>query len=240
MTDTKLNTTKKENKGQFKKGDIPWNKGKPFLAGKKNPMYGKPTFGHLGKHHSQKTKKLLSKMFKGRKMSKAWIEKIGKGNLGNKHSLSARKKMSETKKGNKNPAWKGGITPKNQKIRHSIEYRLWREAVFARDNWTCEKCKQRGGRLHSHHIKNFPQYPKLRFAINNGITFCRDCHQEFHKIYGIKNNTEKQLGEFLKNKLVTKYLPNSPKEREPRPEMVKCPKCRGYYLTGENICHCKK
>lgn len=93
--------------------------------------------------------------------------------------------------------WKGGITPEINKIRMSIEMKFWREGNFARDNYTCQKCKERGGKLRCHHIQNFAQYPELRFAIDNGITFCENCHPEFHRKYGIKNNTKEQLGEFL-------------------------------------------
>ena len=79
----------------------------------------------------------------------------------------------------------------------SIDFRLWREAVFARDNWICQKYGLRGGKLHPHHIQNFAQYPELRFAIDNGITLSEKAHKEFHKKYGIKNNTKGQLEEFL-------------------------------------------
>ena len=84
-------------------------------------------------------------------------------------------------KGKDNPNWQGGITPKSIAIRMSIEYRLWREAVFARDNWTCETCKEKGGRLNAHHIKSFSKFPELRFAIDNGQTLCRKCHRKIHK-----------------------------------------------------------
>ena len=95
--------------------------------------------------------------------------------------LEAKIKLSESKRGNKNPAWKGGISLINKRLRHRIEYRLWREAVFARDNWTCQRCQVRGGYLHPHHIKFFASYPELRFAIDNGITLCIKCHYLWHR-----------------------------------------------------------
>ena len=61
-----------------------------------------------------------------------------------------------------------------------------------------KRIKKRGGwKLNAHHIQNFAQYPELRTAIANGITFCKECHKEFHKIYGIKNNNAEQIKEFL-------------------------------------------
>lgn len=100
--------------------------------------------------------------------------------------------------GEKNPLWKGGVTPKNLIIRRSIEYRLWRESVYARDNWTCQKCKDNHGKnLVAHHINNFAQHPELRFAIDNGITLCAKCHNLFHKKNGVKDNTIEQLSAFL-------------------------------------------
>jgi len=112
-------------------------------------------------------------------------------------SEGTRRKLSEVKKGEKSSNWKGGITPENHKIRNSLEMKLWREAVLARDNWICQKCSQRGGSLKTHHIFNFASYIDLRFDINNGITLCDKCHKAFHKAYGFKNNTRGQLEEFL-------------------------------------------
>ena len=99
-----------------------------------------------------------------------------KSNLGKHPSEKTRNKMSESRKGKNNPCWKGGITSKNHIIRRSIEFRLWREAVFARDNWTCQGCNRRGVSLNAHHLKSFAEFPELRFAIDNGQTLCEKCH----------------------------------------------------------------
>ena len=83
--------------------------------------------------------------------------------------------------GAKNNMWKGGITPINEKIRKSIEYKIWREAVFARDNWTCVFCNKKedvSGSLEADHIKPFAYFPELRFAIDNGRTLCHICHSK--------------------------------------------------------------
>jgi len=67
-------------------------------------------------------------------------------------------------------------TSRNQIIRSSLEYKLWREAVFKRDNWACIWCGNKG-KLNADHIKPFAYYPELRFAIDNGRTLCVKCHK---------------------------------------------------------------
>jgi len=85
-------------------------------------------------------------------------------------------------KGKNHPAWKGGISLEEKRIRNGLEMILWRQSVFARDNWTCQMCNKRGSRvLNAHHIKSFKNFPKLRTAINNGITLCINCHHKSHK-----------------------------------------------------------
>lgn len=122
-------------------------------------------------------------------------------------SEETRKKMSESKKGKRpknslnwigknHPSWKGGITPINVIIRGSMESRLWREAVFKRDKWTCVWCGQIGGELNADHIKRFSEYPELRFAIDNGRTLCVPCHKKTESwgtkgLKGRKYNCEK-------------------------------------------------
>ena len=66
-------------------------------------------------------------------------------------------------------------------VRNSLDYKEWRKAVFCRDDYTCQYCGRRGGRLNAHHIKRFSKYPELRTELSNGITLCYDCHHAVHR-----------------------------------------------------------
>lgn len=80
--------------------------------------------------------------------------------------------------GSCNPNWKGGITPENNRLRNSDEYKAWRKAVFERDAYKCRECGVVGGCLHAHHIKEWSRYPEFRFSIDNGLTLCFSCHSK--------------------------------------------------------------
>lgn len=158
-----------------------------------------------GKTPSVETRKKMSLSQKGRKLTLEHRQKLSKAHLGVKLSKQHREKIGLGGKGikkpfskkhlenlslshigkaskEKHPNWKGGITPINQAIRHSTEYKLWRKAVFERDNYTCIWCGTRSGNgksvvLNADHIKRFADYPELRFAIDNGRTLCYQCHR---------------------------------------------------------------
>lgn len=153
----------------LKKGHSAWNKG---MKGK----YKMPE-----SHRLKTTKRLL-----GHKTSLETRRKISESEKGKKISVETRLKLSLKNKGipklnfrgDKSGAWKGGITPINKAIRMSLEYKLWREAIFKRDKWTCRWCYKIGGKLNADHIKPFSLYPELRFALDNGRTLCVDCHKK--------------------------------------------------------------
>jgi 5-methylcytosine-specific restriction endonuclease McrA len=83
--------------------------------------------------------------------------------------------------GEKSPDWQGGKTSKNMAVRNSVGYSTWRNLVFERDNYTCQKCGIRGGRLTAHHVKEFSDYPDFRMDVSNGQTICFKCHGDIHR-----------------------------------------------------------
>lgn len=150
-----------------------------------------------GKKRSAETRAKISKSLTGLSHSEETKKKMSLARMGTKCSLLVRENMSKGQSGSRGSNWQGGISSTNERVRKSFKYKLWREGVFKRDNYTCQKYKIKGGYLHPHHIKNFAEFPDLRFRISNGITLSDKAHKEFHKIYGLKNNTRKQLTEFL-------------------------------------------
>lgn len=133
----------------------------------------------MGMKRSEEARLKMRNAHLGKKQSPELIKKRieSRKNNGYRHSQATREKMSASqKKGPDHPFWRGGVTPANKVIRRSLEFKLWREAVFKRDNWTCVWCGVRGGVLHPDHIKPFAYYPELRFAIDNGRTLCKPCH----------------------------------------------------------------
>lgn len=81
--------------------------------------------------------------------------------------------------GPNNPMWKGGVTPEYEKLRKSTQYIEWRTHVFQRDDYVCQGCGQRGGKLQVDHELPFSEYPDLRLEILNGRTFCIPCHKKY-------------------------------------------------------------
>jgi len=75
------------------------------------------------------------------------------------------------------PLVPGGVSSEDMQIRNSPEYRYWRSAIYKRDDYTCQQCGVRGGRLEAHHVRQFATHPELRMDVDNGITLCKSCHR---------------------------------------------------------------
>ena len=183
------------------KGHIPWNKGAKGLtvawnkglknseetkrkisentkiALRKRIAAGLPVGLQKGNIVSMETRRKISATLKGRPST----------NLGRKASDETRLKMRNAQllrvaEGRHNTFH--GKSSEYQLIRESLDYRLWRESVFKRDNYTCQECGERGGKLNADHIKSFAEYPESRFEVSNGRTLCEECHKKTDTFLG--------------------------------------------------------
>lgn len=153
-----------------------------------------------GRKKSKATLVKMSLAQKGRVVTENHKRKIGLANLGKKRTREMKERMSRAQSGSKSNTWKGGITPLYLQIRHNIKTRQWSSDCFHRDDFICQECGNRGGKLHCHHIKHFAwiideyKIKTLEQAIdceelwdlNNGITLCQKCHINKHKKHGTK------------------------------------------------------
>ncbi len=144
-----------------------------------------------GKNNCMKRKEVrdkLSKSKKGKKFSTEHKNNMSKTN--HMRRFEDRKKHSAKLQGIPIGEWSGFKSDFNRRLRSGSKWKIWRELVFLRDNFTCqnsncEYCDNKiGVMLHPHHIKPLAQYPELAFKIENGITYCK----EFHLGSGLHSN----------------------------------------------------
>jgi len=168
----------------------------------------------LGHTVTEKTKKKLSKVkrgannpFYGKCHSITTKEKIKQALLGNTNNKGKHWKVSkrgrinmskgqiERVKNGTHNFYKHGNAKKNKILYYDVKYKIWRDSVFKRDNYTCQKCGFSGskGYITAHHIKSFSFFPKLRFNINNGITLCEKCHSKTDNYKGRSKRKELTL-----------------------------------------------
>jgi hypothetical protein len=179
--------------------------------GKSNTGKKKPWLIEMNK--SKKMRELVSKALTGRIRTKEHCKHLSeskKGKYLGENSILFGKRGKDTP-GYKNP--KDRIMPLMLAIRSSCRNKQYIQDGFSRDGYSCKKCgDNKGGNLNFHHKKSFntiytenhiqslegayncPEF----WDLNNGITLCRKCHEEFHKKYGWKNTIIEQTEEFLK------------------------------------------
>src|SRR4030067_625678 len=94
--------------------------------------------------------------------------------------------------GDKNPCWRGGLTPIFQLIRNSPKYSEWRFSVFKRDSFICQDCNTENVWLEAHHKDKFVDILRRNnilsleqsylcdelWNLDNGITLCEKCHNK--------------------------------------------------------------
>jgi len=123
--------------------------------------------------------------------------KVSAGLKGVVHSPESILKRAETNKANYEK--RGRKQELKKAIRKTGEYTSWRTSVFERDDFTCQECGERGGKLNADHIKTFSSLLRKHGVNNikqaricedlwdlaNGRTLCEPCHYETDT-YGFK------------------------------------------------------
>ena len=142
--------SKSQTHTHFKKGAQAWNRG---ITGKDSHSYGQKRQGLLGADNP----------FFGKKHSAEAIEAMRNAKLGKYEELANN--------------WRGGRAKERKVAMSRDEYKTLRKTVFIRDDYTCQLCGVRGGDLEMDHIKEWCNYPELRFVASNCRTLCKDCHK---------------------------------------------------------------
>lgn len=166
---------------------------------------------------SEATRELISKALKGKRKpprTEEHSKNLGmalKGkNMGENNpmkKIEVREKASAAQRGEKCYNWKGGRIDLKKQIRQCYKYKIWRDGIFERDNFTCQKCENRGGKLDPHHLNSFANIlDKYNiktiddalncgelWEINNGMTICTKCHKKT-PTYG-KNITRESVNQ---------------------------------------------
>lgn len=97
-----------------------------------------------------------------------------------------------------NPRYNESLTDEERlETRDTLENINWRNGTYKKDNYTCQYCGVKGGRLNAHHLDGFRWCEDERLDIDNGITLCKEHHKEFHHIYGYGHNTKEQFNKWI-------------------------------------------
>jgi len=161
----------------FQKGNkFGFKQGNKFGVGNKNV---------LGKHWKIKDTSRMSLAKKGKipknlevlkktPRTEEWKKRISESVKRTKHSSEFIKKMNGRKPWN----WiKDRTMLVKKQERNDVAYKEWRTNVWKRDSWKCKinNCDCYG-RIESHHILSWKDFPELRYDVNNGITLCHAHH----------------------------------------------------------------
>jgi hypothetical protein len=142
--------------------------------------------------------KLLPKNGKPRKyLCECKCGKFGSITIASLKSGNSTSCGCESNKGINNPNYNPNLTIEERMQRRLTPEAInWSKKIKERDKYTCQICKEVGGKLHSHHLDGYAWCKEKRFDLNNGICLCKKCHKKFHKTYGNKNNTKEQFLEY--------------------------------------------
>lgn len=111
-------------------------------------------------------------------------------------------KLNLIQKGKNHPSYNNFITDEERVYNRSLtKHAEWSKKVFIRDNYICQICGKNGG-VNAHHLDGWHWCKEKRLDLDNGVTLCKNCHNQFHKKYGYRNNTKQQFLDFQEGKVI--------------------------------------
>ena len=158
-----------------------------------HPLLGKPS-KQIGRTRTLEARLKMSEARKrflqtetGKMVHAANTQKAIQANMGAIFSPERCEKIRQSKVGKRRPDIAGeknwnwredrNAVLEKHRVRGSLEWKQWRAAVFARDDFTCKECGVRGVYIEPHHIIPVRSDWNKLFELNNGITLCRPCHK---------------------------------------------------------------
>ena len=156
-----------------------------------------------GKHHTPETRKKLSEALKGKPATRLIKTISPEIRLKISNSVKNLPPQSEITRERRRQSIKmrydklGRITILRKSVRRMAQYKVWQKQIFIRDDYTCQLCHKRGGYIHAHHKIKFAHILrlynikdaddayncKLLWDINNGVTYCKECHKKVELSY---------------------------------------------------------
>lgn len=119
--------------------------------------------------------KICGAEFNKRRLAKITTEQRERG-IKTRSESNRWKEYVISRTGSNHPRFNGGKRVR----REDYQLKKWRKDVYMRDNYTCQHCNKKAGKLEAHHIKTWAEFPGLRYNLENGITLCYDCHNKVH------------------------------------------------------------
>lgn len=164
------------------------------------------SFEYVKNFFASKGCELLSETYQGNKQKLAYRCDCGNKSLitfakfqaGQRCSYCKPIKLSEWQIGKKSRNYDHSKTDEERiRDRKYPEYIEWRRKVYARDNYSCQCCGEKGGKLNAHHIESYSKNPHLRTDVNNGVTLCEPCHKRYHADFDRNDADEGSFIEFM-------------------------------------------
>ena len=118
-------------------------------------------------------------------------ERVVQGdNLRSGHTTSCgchHREMLSARRGDKSPTWNPKLTQKDRDGRRlgtpaNFAWKALAQQIRRRDRATCLACGEHG--THVHHLEPWAPNRKLRYNPANLVALCKECHYQFHQLYG--------------------------------------------------------